>query len=163
MSLFTELFTLTQTRRFAMLVSSDHATGLLTVAVMPRAVNEADGPFCKDLTLTATPEEFDAGFVQAISAYRSNLLPLLEQVKEANAAIEKTAQHAKSAANAKAPAKAALPKAPSRADKPAAAQPSVADKARAYREAAEGGEEPGEAPDEDLSNDWMKNRQPELF
>jgi len=81
MSLITELLTLTKARRFALLVSSDHETGLLTIGVMPRASNERDGVYCKDLTLAAKPEEFDADFTQAIGAYRSKMLPLLELAK----------------------------------------------------------------------------------
>jgi len=157
MSLFDELYALTQSRHFAMLVSSDHTSGLLTISVMPRALNEADAKFCKDLTLTAKPEEFDADFIAAIGTYRSKLMPLLEQAEESAKAIDKTAESAKAAAskpNAKANAKAPVPK-----DKPSASGTSVEGKANAYREASSG---EGEA-DEDLNNDWMKNRQPELF
>ena len=157
MSLFDELYALTQSRHFAMLVSSDHTSGLLTISIMPRALNEADAKFCKDLTLTAKPEEFDLDFIAAIGTYRSKLMPLLEQAKEAAKAIDKTAESAKAAAskpNAKANAKAAVPK-----DKPSESGTSVEGKAKAYREASSG----EGAADEDLNNDWMKNRQPELF
>ncbi len=157
MSLFDELYALTQSRHFAMLVSSDHTSGLLTISVMPRALNEADAKFCKDLTLTAKPEEFDADFIAAIGTYRSKLMPLLEQAKESAKAIDKTAESAKAAANkpnAKASAKAAVPR-----NRPSESGTSVEGKAKAYREASS-----GEAvADEDLNNDWMKNRQPELF
>jgi PRTRC genetic system protein E len=157
MSLFNELFTLTQSRHFAMLVSSDHASGLLTISVMPRALNEADAKFCKDLTLTATPEEFDSGFIEAIGTYRSRLMPLLEQANEAAKAINKTVENAKAAAsrpNGKANAKASVSKDTS--PQPGASRES---KAQAYREASSG----ETVADEDLNNDWMKNRQPELF
>jgi PRTRC genetic system protein E len=155
MSLFDELYALTQSRHFAMLVSSDHTSGLLTISVMPRALNEADAKFCKDLTLTAKPEEFDSDFIAAMGTYRSKLMPLLEQAKESAKAIDKTAESAKaSKPNAKANAKAAVPK-----DKPSESGTSVEGKAKAYREASSG----EGAADEDLNNDWMKNRQPELF
>ena len=157
MSLFDELFTLTRSRHFAMLVSSDHTSGLLTISVMPRALNEADAKFCKDLTLTAKPEEFDAGFIEAIGTYRSKLTPLLEQAKEAAKAIDKTAETATAAAikqNGKANAKASVSK-----DKPSQSGASVESKAQAYREASSG----DAVADEDPNNDWMKNRQPELF
>jgi PRTRC genetic system protein E len=157
MSLFDELYALTQSRHFAMLVSSDHTSGLLTISVMPRALNEADAKFCKDLTLTAKPEEFDSDFIEAIGSYRSKLMPLLEQAKEATKVIDKTAESAKAAAskpNGKANAKASVPK-----DKPLGSETSVEGKAKAYREACSG----EAAADEVLNNDWMKNRQPELF
>jgi len=157
MSLFDELYALTQSRHFAMLVSSDHTSGLLTISVMPRALNEADAKFCKDLTLTAKPEEFDSDFIAAIGTYRNKLVPLLEQAKEAAKAIDKSSEGAKASAskpNAKANAKNAVPK-----YTPSATGTSVEDKAKAYREASSG----GDAADEDLNNDWMKNRQPELF
>jgi len=157
MSLFDELYALTESRHFAMLVSSNHTSGLLTISVMPRALNEADAKFCKDLTLTAKPEEFDSDFIEALGTYRSKLIPLLEQAKEATKAIDRTSEAAKASAskpNGKANAKAAV-----RKDKPSESGSSVEGKAKAYREASS-----GEAvADEDLNNDWMKNRQPELF
>ena len=158
MSLFTELYALTKSRRFAMIVSSDHNTGLMTISVMPRALNEADGKYCKDLTLTATPEDFDTDFVAAVSDYRCKLAPLLEQAKEASAAIDKATKAAKSSATSKASGKGASKSAPP-AEKPPADGASVTDKARAYRKASSG----DDGQDEDLNNDWMKNRQPELF
>lgn len=157
MSLFDELFTLTQSRHFAMLVSSDHTSGLLTISVMPRALNEADAKFSKDLTLTAKPEEFDSGFIEAIGSYQSKLIPLLEQAKEAANAIDNTAETAKAAAskpNGKANTKADVSK-----DKPPASDTSVEGKAQAYRDASSG----ETTAEEYLTNDWMKNRQPELF
>lgn len=159
MSLFTELYTLTKTRRFAMLVSSDHHSGLLTISVMPRALNEADGQYCKDLTLTAKPEDFDTDFVAAIDTYRCKLMPLLEQAKEATAAIDKKAQSAKTAVQSKPVGKRGSTEPPATSGKLQAQAGSVVDKAKAYREASSGGCE----QEEELSNDWMKNRQPELF
>ena len=158
MSLFAELFTLTQSRHFAMLVSSDHNTGLLTISVMPRALNEADAKYCKDLTLTAKPEDFDTDFIAAIGSYRSKLVPLLEQAKEAAKAIDKTAEAAKAVGHGKSTSKASTnPAAPK--DKPSQPSPSTEDKAQAYREASDG----DGVADDDPNNDWMKNRQPELF
>lgn len=157
MSLFTELYTLTKERRFAMLVSSDHDAGLLTISVMPRALTEADGQYCKNLTLTASPEDFDSDFVTAINGYRSKVIPLLEQVKEAGAAIDKAAQNVKAASTK--PAGKSGTKTSFMPPKPDCGNTSVEDEAKAYREASSGGSE----EEEELSNDWMKSRQPELF
>jgi len=159
MSLFSELFALTKSRRFAMIVSSNHDTGLMTISVMPRALNEADGQYCKDLTLTATPSDFDTDFVSAISHYRGKIAPLLEQAKEAASAIDKTAQSAKTATAAKPTGKTAAKPTPSASDKAGTESTSVEDKAKAYRDASSGDDEQEEEP----TNDWMKNRQPELF
>lgn len=159
MTLFSELYALTEQRRFAMLVSSDHATGLLTICIMPRALNEADGQYCKDLILTAKPEDFDADFLAAISQYRGKIAPLLEQAKEAAAAIDKTAQSAKSAAPAKPTGKTATKLNSTPSAKASTDSTSVEDKAKAYRDASSGDDE----QEQDPSNDWMKNRQPELF
>ena len=157
MSLFNELYALTQSRHFAMLVSSDHTSGLLTISVMPRALNEADAKFCKDLTLTAKPEEFDSDFIEALGTYRSKLMPLLDQAEEAVKGIDKASESAKAAASkpdGKAKAKASVSK-----DKSPQSGASLERMAQAYRVPSSG----GAVSDEDLNNDWMKNRQPELF
>lgn len=159
MSLFSELFALTKSRRFAMIVSSNHDTGLMTISVMPRAQNEADGQYCKDLTLTATPEDFDTDFLAAISQYRGKIAPLLEQAKEAAAAIDKTAQSAKSVTTAKPTGKTATKLNSTPSAKASTESTSVEDKAKAYRDASSGDDEQEQEP----TNDWMKNRQPELF
>ena len=157
MSLFTELFTLTKARRFAMLVSSNHETGLLTISIMPRAINESDGAYCKDLTLTAKPEDFDMDFLEAVETYRSKLLPLLEQAKEAAVAIEKSGQQAK-ATTKKGSEKSSSAKGEATRPTPSASPATTGEKAKQYREASSGVTE-----DDDINNDWMKNRQPELF
>lgn len=159
MSLFSELYALTKARRIAMLVTSDHETGLMTISVMPRPLNDNDAPFCKDLTLTAPPDEFDAGFLEAIATYRDKLLPLLEQAKAAGAAIDKASQSAAQRSAAKSAAKSPAAKDLDRPSKAATPESSRDEKAREYREASD-----GEAtPDVDPDTDWMKNRQPELF
>jgi PRTRC genetic system protein E len=154
MSLFEELFTLTRARRFALLVSSNHETGLLTISVMPRAANASDAAYCKDLTLTAKPEEFDADFIEALGAYRSKLLPLLEQAKAVEAAIEQGCQHAKSRAKNQPENPGALKGVPQ-----SPTSPMTKAKAQQYREASSGDAGDDDEPD----SDWMKNRQPELF
>jgi PRTRC genetic system protein E len=159
MSLFTELFTLTKARRLAMLVSSDHDSGLLTISVMPRPQSDSEGPYCKDLTLTAKPEEFDTGFLDAIGSYRRQLLPLLDQAKAAAQAIESTAQKVRTAPTAKPPAKDTRAKNIPASDTQENRGAGITAQAKAYRDASSGDEGDDDEPD----NEWMKNRQPELF
>jgi PRTRC genetic system protein E len=156
MGLFNELYTLTKERRFAMLVSSDHDTGLLTISIMPRALNETDARYCKDLTLTASPADFDSDFVAAINDYRSTISPLLEQAKHANAAIAEAATTIQTPA--KTNGKTAAKRPSSATSNAPAREASGDDKGKDYRAASS-----GESEEEDLTNDWMKNRQPELF
>lgn len=147
MGMFTELYPLTVNTRLAMLISADAERGVMTVSVMPRPAQASTPSPARDLTLTATPEEFDAGFVDALLGYRAKLVPLLEQAAANNKALEET-----QAAGPK-PAKAA-PKTNSPSKPPAGAAPRCA----AVDEAGE-----KENPNDDPDRDWMKNRQPELF
>ena len=78
MGLFTELYTLATNTRLAMLVTADAQRGLMTISVMPRPLHDAAVNLTTDLTLTATPEEFDSGFIKALTGYRAELAPLLE-------------------------------------------------------------------------------------
>ncbi|GAB2856074.1 hypothetical protein GCM10027277_25840 [Pseudoduganella ginsengisoli] len=153
MGMFTELYPLATSTRLAMLVTADAERGLMTISVMPRPNVAAAIKLAADLTLTATPEEFDAGFVTALTGYRAELAPLLEQAAAASRAIqtEKTNLQKQSKPASK-PAAAAKPH-----TKPA---PRCAD--------LDGGDEVGEAaapdnPNNDPDCSWQKNRQPQLF
>jgi PRTRC genetic system protein E len=149
--MFTELFPVTASTRLAMLISADAGRGTMTVSVMPRPAQNAAQSICRDLTLTATPEELDAGFVAALSSYREKLLPLMEQVAAANKALE-----AVQAAHA------AIPKASKTTLKAATPAKKPSDTAPPRCAAVDDGDEPVN-PNEDPDRDWMKNRQPELF
>ncbi|SFV16829.1 PRTRC system protein E [Pseudoduganella namucuonensis] len=148
MGMFTELYPLTVTTRLAMLISADAERGVMTVSVMPRAAQTSTPSPARDLTLTATPEEFDAGFVDALLGYRAKLVPLLEQA----AANSKALEEARSAS----PKPAKTPSKTSSHSKPPAA--GAAPRCAAVDEAGE-----QEKPNDDPDRDWMKNRQPELF
>ena len=148
MGLFTELYTLTNHTRLAMLISADTQRGLMTISVMPRAASSTPSLPARDLTLTATPEEFDAGFVAALSGYRAKLIPLLEQAAASTQALEASPpaspKPAKAVSKAHPPAKAPVPAAAPRC----AAVDETEDKSN---------------PNDDPDRSWMKNRQPELF
>jgi PRTRC genetic system protein E len=72
-----------------MIVSADEKTGRLTVSVLPKPKKDMGEPaLVKDLTLTATPEEFDAGFVEALRGYREKRQSLTEQAEATNEVLE---------------------------------------------------------------------------
>ncbi|MTW10115.1 hypothetical protein GM658_05825 [Pseudoduganella eburnea] len=159
MSLFTELFALTKSRRFTMIASSDHDTGLLTLCMMPRVMNETEGHYCKGLTLTAKPEDFDTDFVTLMASYRIKIIPLLDQVKEAMDAIETMARDVQLAGTSNPSAHSSATSVPSTL-KPSMNEPAaLRERAAAYYAASAGDCDADDEP----NLDWMKNRQPELF
>jgi PRTRC genetic system protein E len=59
--------------------------GRMTVVVTPKGGAAMDEPaLAMPLSLTATPEEFDEGFVQVLTSYSEKLLSLAEQVAATN-------------------------------------------------------------------------------
>lgn len=157
MGMFTELYPLATSTRLAILVTADAERGLMTISVMPSPKHDAAVKLTTDLTLTATPEEFDTGFVPALTGYRAELAPLLEQAAAVSRAIQ--TEKANLQKQAKSPAKPAT--AAKSVTKPAQAPaPRCADVA----EDDESGEEEDNAnPNNDPDTSWMKNRQPQLF
>jgi PRTRC genetic system protein E len=97
------------------MISADHLAGRMTINVIPRPNKDADEPaLTKALSLTATPQEFDEGFVAALRGYREvrqSLADQLEATKEvleaAKAAAVKKAADASAKAHAGRPAPAA--------------------------------------------------------
>ncbi|QBE66367.1 PRTRC system protein E [Pseudoduganella lutea] len=154
MGMFTELYPLAVTTRLAMLVSADREHGVMTISLMPRPTQDAAAKLATDLTLTATPEDFDAEFIEALTGYRTKLLPLLEQAAAAGHAIE--ANHA----NRSKP-----PKAASQPAKPATPPKSSEQRIAPRTAAPDSGNNDAQDtnPNDDPDRDWMKNRQPELF
>ena len=89
MTMFRELYALASAATLTMIVSADEKTGKLTVSVLPKPKKGVDEPgLTKDLTLTATPEEFDAEFIDALRGYRERRQTLAEQVEATNKALE---------------------------------------------------------------------------
>src|SRR5438132_13124206 len=99
MTMFTELYALAITATLSMVVSADEKRGTLTVSVMPKPKKDlGESALTKDLTLTATPAEFDGGFVAALNGYRETRAALIEQAE----ATKEVLQAAKEAAAKKA-------------------------------------------------------------
>lgn len=116
MTMFEELHALATGATLTMIVSADDKTGRMTVHVIPKPKKDVDEPaLSKALSLTATPQEFDAGFVEALRGYREVRHSLAEQaeatkevleaakqasVKKAGDAASKAAKPAATASNA---------------------------------------------------------------
>ncbi|KQP15169.1 PRTRC system protein E [Pseudorhodoferax sp. Leaf267] len=83
MTTFEELYALATGATLTMVLSADVPSGRLTVHVIPRPRQDGGEPaLAQALSLTATPQEFDAGFVQALRGYRV-VRQSLEQQAEA--------------------------------------------------------------------------------
>ena len=120
MTMFTELYALATTATLSMVVSADDKRGTLTISVMPKPKKDVGEPaLTKDLTLTATPAEFDSGFVAALSGYREARDGLIEQAEATREVLEAAKQAAAKKA-AQAVTKAATPaaKAAARTEEP---------------------------------------------
>src|SRR5438034_3011359 len=119
MTMFTELYALATTATLSMVISADEKRGTLTISVMPKPKKDfGESALTKDLTLTATPAEFDGGFVAALNGYRETRAALIEQA-EATKEVLQAAKDAAAKKAAEATAKASKPTKPSA--KPASA------------------------------------------
>lgn len=132
MTMFEELFALATSATLTMTVSADEKTGRLTVNVIPKPKpkQQAGEPaLAQPLSLTATPQEFDAEFVQALRGYRDVRQSLAQQAEATNEVIEAAkAASVKKASEATAKASSAKPAAPAKpAASASAAQPPVGD------------------------------------
>lgn len=119
MTMFTELYALATTATLSLVISADERRGTLTISVMPKPKKDAGEPaLTKDLTLTATPAEFDDGFVAALKGYREARTGLIEQA-EATKEVLQAAKEAAAKKAAEATTKASKPATKSSARPPA--------------------------------------------
>ena len=89
MTMFQELYALATSTTLTMIVSADEKTGKLTISVLPKPMKDLGEPaLTKDLTLTASPEDFDAGFVQALRGYKEVHTSLTEQAEATREVLE---------------------------------------------------------------------------
>ncbi|MDR2032810.1 MAG: PRTRC system protein E [Azoarcus sp.] len=80
MTMFEELYALAAEATLAMTISADEKTGRMTINVMPTPKEgAADTALRRALSLSATPAEFDEGFVAALRGYRKVRESLAEQ------------------------------------------------------------------------------------
>jgi PRTRC genetic system protein E len=114
MTMFEELHALAISATLTMIVSADEKTGRMTVHVIPKPKKDVDEPaLTKALSLTATPQELDAGFVEALRGYREVRHSLAEQA-EATKEVLEAAKLASVKKAGDAASKAAKPAAPAR-------------------------------------------------
>ncbi|NTV70062.1 MAG: PRTRC system protein E [Azonexaceae bacterium] len=99
MTMFEELYALATGATLTMVLSADEKTGRMTINVIPKPKKDANEPaLTKALSLTATPAEFDAGFVDVLKGYREIRQSLAEQAE----ATQEVLQAAKAASAKKA-------------------------------------------------------------
>lgn len=102
--MFKELFELARASGpLTVAVSADTPPGQMTVVVIPKSGGAKDEPaLATPLSLTATPEEFDADFTTVLASYRGQRQSLAEQVAATNevlaAAREESVQRGSKAA-----------------------------------------------------------------
>jgi len=122
MTMFKELYELATSTALTMVISADEKTGRMTINVVPKPKKDVDEPaLTKALSLTATPDEFDAEFVGVLKGYREVRQSLAEQAeatqevlqaakaasaKKAGEAMSKAVKPAPAATTTKAPVKA---------------------------------------------------------
>ncbi len=126
MTMFEELFALASSATLTMTLSADEQSGRMTVNVIPKPKQDAGEPaLAQPLSLTATPQEFDADFIDALRGYREVRHSLAQQAEATKEVIEAAkAASVKKASDATTKA-AALKPAPAKAA-PAAALATVA-------------------------------------
>ena len=111
MTMFEELFALACSATLTMTVSADEKSGRMTLNVIPKPKQDAgEAALSKPLSLTATPQEFDTGFIDALRGYREVRHSLAQQAEATKEVIEAAkAASVKKASDAT--TKAAAPKA----------------------------------------------------
>ena len=156
MTMFKELYALASAATLTMVVSADEKTGKLTLSVLPKPKKDMGEPaLTKDLTLTATPEEFDAEFIEALRGYREKRQSLTEQAEATNEVLE-AAKSASAKKAAEAMSKAAKP-AQSTKDSP------VPDTKARAGDPGEGGEESGDQAGSPTTATTAPGESPQLF
>lgn len=134
MTMFEELFALTCSATLTMTVSADEKSGCLTVNVIPKPRQDAgEAALTQPLSLTATPQEFDAGFIEALRGYREVRQSLAQQAEATKEVIE--------AAKAASVKKASDATVKAGASKAAAANPAPATTALVSGDAVDDGED----------------------
>ena len=89
MTMFEELFALACSATLTMTVSADEKSGRLTVNVIPKPRKDAgEAALTQPLSLTATPQEFDAGCIEALRGYREVRQSLAQQAEATKEVIE---------------------------------------------------------------------------
>jgi PRTRC genetic system protein E len=82
MSMFKELFQLALGATLTLTISADEKQGRMSINVSPKLKNDSGEPaLSTPLVLTATPEEFEAEFVNVLNRYRTAHVSLAQQAQ----------------------------------------------------------------------------------
>lgn len=110
--MFAAIFELAKTTTLTMMISANAKAGTLTMCVKPTPRKGEEAAVTKELTLTATPEDFEQNFPACLTSYTEMHQSLLEQTAATTAFLEaaKQAQVAKGAKAVTAAANGSLPK-----------------------------------------------------
>lgn len=89
MPMFEELYALALGASLTMTISADEKTGRMTVNVIPKPRKGVDeSALSQPLSLTATPQEFDADFIDALRGFRAAHQSLATQAEATKEIIE---------------------------------------------------------------------------
>lgn len=89
MPMFEELYALALGACLTMTVSADEKTGRMTVNVIPKPRKDVgESALTQPLSLTATPQEFDAEFIDALRGFREVHQSLAKQAQATKEVIE---------------------------------------------------------------------------
>lgn len=89
MPMFEELYALALGACLAMTISADEKTGRMTVNVIPKPRKDVEeSALSQPLSLTATPQEFDAEFIDALRGFREVHQSLSKQAEATKEVIE---------------------------------------------------------------------------
>lgn len=136
--MFAAIYELAKTTTLTMVITANAKAGTLTLCVKPTARKGEEAAVTTELTLTATPEEFEQNFPSCLTSYTTTHQSLLEQTTATTAVLE-AAKKAQVEKGAKAVTAAA--KAPSA--KPDGAHPSDGTASTPAALAVEGGKDAG--------------------
>ena len=90
--MFQEIYDLAKTTTLTLLISANAKDETLTICVKPTPRKGEDGALAKELTLTASPTEFEEGFPACLTRYATQHKSLLEQTAATAAVLEAAKQ-----------------------------------------------------------------------
>lgn len=100
--MFKPLYELARTTALVMTITADQKEGTLTLTVNPKpAAKDAPAALSQPLTLRATPEELDEGFVEALTKFGESYASLKETVDAAVAVMDAAKKEAATKATSK--------------------------------------------------------------
>lgn len=90
--MFPAIYELAKTTTLTMLISANQKEGTLTVCVKPTPRKGHEGALTHELSLTATPDEFEKSFPECLTTYTTQHKSLVEQTAATTAVLEAAKQ-----------------------------------------------------------------------